>query len=106
MTAEEPPFNIGKGELSELAGREEFVRVENRSRGKMEKLQPLERREHFEEIELGYTEEVARKEADQSSGNLTIFQTPVPSPAYRPDRILLEAHALFRTAIRPPGETG
>ncbi|MQY66714.1 MAG: FAD-dependent oxidoreductase, partial [Dehalococcoidia bacterium] len=63
IAAEEQLFNIGKGELSELAGREEFVQVEHQSRGKMSKLPPLKRRDDFEEIELGYPEDVARKEA-------------------------------------------
>ena len=65
MAAEEQPFDIGKGELSELVDREEFVRVEKRARSKMSKLPPLERRENFKEIELGYAEDAARQEAER-----------------------------------------
>lgn len=65
MTAVEKPFNITKGELSDLVGREEFVQVEHQPKRKMPKLQPLERRATFQEIELGYLENIARKEAER-----------------------------------------
>jgi len=57
------PFNISKGQLHELVGREEFVQVEHQPRREMLKLRPDERRSNFEEIELGYTEEMAQREA-------------------------------------------
>ena len=65
IAAEEKPFNITKGELSELVGREEFVRVEHQSRRKMPKLRPLERRDNFQEIEFGYTQDMAKREAER-----------------------------------------
>ena len=65
MAAEGQLFNIGKGELSQLAGREEFTQVEKQPRGKMPKLPPLERGKNFAEIEPGYTEETARQEAER-----------------------------------------
>jgi len=59
------PFNISKGQLDELAGKEEFVQVERKPRQKMTKLGPNERRSNFQEIELGYTEDVAKREAER-----------------------------------------
>ncbi|RLC66055.1 MAG: pyridine nucleotide-disulfide oxidoreductase [Chloroflexi bacterium] len=59
------PFNISKGQLNELMGREEFAQVERKPRRKMLKLRPNERHNNFEEIELGYTEEMAKREAER-----------------------------------------
>ena len=59
------PFNISKGQLNELVGREEFVQVEGKTRQKMPKLKPDERRKNFQEIEQGYTEETAKREAQR-----------------------------------------
>ncbi len=59
------PFNISRGELEELAGHEEFAQVERRPRQKMPQLRPEERRRNFREIELGYTEDLARREAER-----------------------------------------
>jgi len=58
-------FNISKGRLNELVGREEFVQIECKPRRKMPKLRPNERRNNFQEIELGYTEEMAKREAER-----------------------------------------
>ena len=59
------PFNIDKGQLDELAGREEFVQVERVPRQKMPMLRPDERRKNFQEIELGYTQALATREAER-----------------------------------------
>ena len=59
------PFNISKGQLNELMGREEFAQVERQSRRKMPKLRPDERRQNFQEIEFGYPEDMAKKEAER-----------------------------------------
>jgi len=59
------PFNISKGQLNELVGREEFVQVERKPRRKMSKLRPNERRTNFQEIELGYTEDMTKMEAER-----------------------------------------
>ncbi len=57
-------FNLSKGQLSELP-KEQFAEVELKPRGRMPKLRPLGRRENFREIELGYTEDMARREAER-----------------------------------------
>ena len=57
-------FNISKGPLSRLS-KEEFVHVERRLRHRMPELRPAERRRNFREIGLGYSEEMARKEAER-----------------------------------------
>ncbi len=59
------PFNISKGQLSDLTGKDEFVRIEQISRQAMPKLEPNVRRRGFQEIEFGYTEDQARKEAER-----------------------------------------
>jgi formate dehydrogenase major subunit len=56
------PFNISKGKLDDLLGREEFVEIERNPRQKMPKLRPNQRRNSFQEIELGYTEDMVRNE--------------------------------------------
>jgi formate dehydrogenase major subunit len=58
-------FSISKGQLADLAGREEFVQAERKPRRKMPQLRPNERRSNFQEIKLGYTEDIARKEAER-----------------------------------------
>lgn len=58
------PFNLSKGELSELS-RDEFADVEHQPRREMLKLRPSERRDNFQEMELGYTEDMAKKEAER-----------------------------------------
>jgi len=65
LVAAKMPFNISKGKLNELMGVEEFVQIEHRPRRKMPNLRPNERRSNFQEIELGYTEDMARKEAER-----------------------------------------
>lgn len=61
------PFNISKGKLEELK-MEEFAYVERRHRVEMPKLRPEERRYNFKEVELGYTEDMARREAQRCIG--------------------------------------
>ncbi len=58
-------FNITKGELSDLVDSEEFIEVEEQPRWKVPRLRPLERTDNFKEIELGYSEFMARKEAQR-----------------------------------------
>ncbi len=65
LVAVNKPFNISKGELNELVGREEFVQVERKPKRKMPKLRPIERRSNFQEIELGYPEDMAKREAER-----------------------------------------
>ncbi len=62
---EAEPFNISRGALADLAGRPEFAETERRPRQKMPRLRPDERLHHFEEIELGYPEDMARREAER-----------------------------------------
>ncbi len=59
------PFNISKGQLNDLVGKGEFVQIERNPRRKMPKLRPNERRSNFQEIELGYSEDMAKKEAER-----------------------------------------
>ena len=59
------PLNVSKGQLNELVGREEFVQVERKPRQQMPKLRPDERRSAFQEIEFGFTEEMAKREAER-----------------------------------------
>ena len=64
LVAVKKPFDISKGQLNELVGREEFIQVERQPRQKMPKLRPNERRSHFQEIEFGYPEDMAKREAE------------------------------------------
>ena len=59
------PFNISKGQLNELVGKQEFVQVERKPRQKMPKLRPNKRRNNFQEIELGYTQDMVKREAER-----------------------------------------
>lgn len=59
------PFNISKGQLNELIGQEEYIKVERKPRQNVPKLRPIKRRRNFQEVELGYTEEMARVEAER-----------------------------------------
>lgn len=59
------PFNSSKGRLNELAGREEFVQAARAARVKMPKTGSDERRRNFKEIEFGFPEDAARKEAER-----------------------------------------
>jgi formate dehydrogenase major subunit len=59
------PYNITRGKLRDLAGRPEFTGVERRPRQAMPRLRPDERRTHFEEIEFGFPEDAARREAER-----------------------------------------
>jgi formate dehydrogenase major subunit len=58
-----PVFNVSKGLLGQLAGKIEFTAVEKKFRRKMPTLRVSERSSNFAEAELGYTEEMARREA-------------------------------------------
>lgn len=58
------PFNWSKGRLDEI-DKAEFADVERQPRREMPRLRPQERRDNFEEMELGYTEEMAKTEAQR-----------------------------------------
>ena len=58
------PFNWSKDRLDEI-DRAEFADVERQPRREMPRLRPQERRDNFEEMELGYTEEMAKTEAQR-----------------------------------------
>lgn len=62
---EKQPFNISKGELEQLGDRVEFTQVERRPRAHMPRLRAEERRRHFGEIEFGFPEDMARREAER-----------------------------------------
>jgi len=64
VKAAETPFNSSEGALDEIP-EEEFARVTRGPKAKMPMLEPDERRHTFEEIEKGYTEEQAQKEAER-----------------------------------------
>ncbi len=64
VKAAEKSFNSSEGELDDI-DEEEFARVQREPKVKMPMLEPDERRHTFEEIEKGYTEELARKEAER-----------------------------------------
>ena len=64
LEGEGKAFNWSKGELSEI-NRDEFADEERQPRREMPKLGPLERRDNFQEMELGYTEDMAKKEAER-----------------------------------------
>jgi formate dehydrogenase major subunit len=92
------PFNLSKGELSELS-KGEFADVERQPRREMPKLRPMERRDNFQEMELGYTEDIAKKEAERcmacgckAADYCTLRQLAaeyeVPYPAIKPDRYI------------------
>ncbi|MCL0050115.1 formate dehydrogenase subunit alpha [Thermodesulfovibrionales bacterium] len=61
IVAVKKPFNINKGRLNE----EELVQVERKPRLTMPRLRPNERRSNFREIELGYPEDIAKREAER-----------------------------------------
>jgi len=60
----EKPLNITKGQLDELS-LDEFAHIERKARQEMPKLEPEERRGNFLEIEAGYTEDMAMREAER-----------------------------------------
>jgi len=64
VKAAEEPFNSSEGELDDIP-EEEFVSVLRELKAKMPMLEPDVRRHIFEEIEKGYTEELAWKEAER-----------------------------------------
>lgn len=61
------PFNWSKGKLDEIDV-SQFAEVERQPRREMLRLRPSERRDGFQEMELGYTEDMARKEAERCLG--------------------------------------
>ena len=61
------PFNWSKGKLDEIDV-SEFADVERRPRREMPRLRPSERRDGFQEMELGYTQDMAQKEAERCLG--------------------------------------
>lgn len=65
LPREAPPYNVSRGELEELAGRAEFLEEERRPRQAVPRLRPDERTGSFVEIELGYPEDMARREAER-----------------------------------------
>ncbi len=58
------PFNLHKGELSEI-NKDEFDTVERQPRHEMPRVRPQERSDNFKEMELGYSETMAREEASR-----------------------------------------
>jgi formate dehydrogenase major subunit len=60
-----PTFNISKGKLKELAGRPEFTELMKKPREAMPKHSVEESIGSFQEIELGFEEDAARKEAQR-----------------------------------------
>jgi formate dehydrogenase alpha subunit len=64
VKAAEKQFNSDKGELDEI-DKDDFADIPREPKVKMPMLEPDVRRNNFEEIELGYTEEQARKEAER-----------------------------------------
>ena len=59
------PFNVSRGELGDMGGREEFAEVERKPRRAMPKIKLDKRLGGFEEIELGFSEQAAREEASR-----------------------------------------
>lgn len=59
------PFNMSKGKLDDLMGKEEFIQVERKLRQKMPNLRPSARRDNFQEIKFGLTEDMAKREAER-----------------------------------------
>lgn len=64
VKAAEEPFNSSEGGLDEIP-EAEFAKVTREPKAKMPMLEPDERAHTFEEIEEGYTEELAQKEAER-----------------------------------------
>lgn len=58
-----PIFDISKGTLEQLQGKEEFTQLEQKPRVPMPKIPLEERVSSFDEIELGFTDEMVRREA-------------------------------------------
>ena len=64
ITPETKPYNCAKGELEDI-DLSEYEDVERISRTEMPVLDPEERKKNFDQIELGFTEEMARQEAER-----------------------------------------
>jgi formate dehydrogenase major subunit len=65
LVEDEALFDIRKGLLQDLVGREEFAEIEREPRQEMPKLNPAERRSSFQEVEAGFPEDTAKKEASR-----------------------------------------
>jgi len=59
----EKPYNCTKGELDEI-NTEDYADVQRIPRTEMPALDPEARKQNFSEIELGFTQEMAKAEAD------------------------------------------
>jgi len=64
ISEEKKLMNITRGKLEELR-REEFAHVEPKPRQKIPMLRPDERRSNFQEIELGYSEDMVKREIER-----------------------------------------
>jgi formate dehydrogenase major subunit len=91
--------NVSRGTLEQLAGSAEFAEEERQPRAKMPKIDIEARVSSFEEIELGFPEEEARREAARCLQcgckadyycDLRELATEyqVPAPAFRADRYI------------------
>jgi len=91
------PFNISKGELNEL-NKQEFLQFERQPRQKMPRLGVKERYSNFKQIELGFTEEMAKLETERclecgckAAYYCTLrqfaFDYTVPPPVVKRDRV-------------------
>ena len=65
LPVEGKPYNVSRGELRDMTGWEEFTEVAKRPRLAMPKIGLERRLRGFDEIELGYSEEGARQEAER-----------------------------------------
>lgn len=92
-------FNISRGTLEQLAGRPDFTEVDKQARAAMPKIELDRRVASFEEIEIGFSEEEARREAERCLQcgckadyycDLRELATEyqIPAPAFRADRYL------------------
>ena len=64
ITPEALPYNCAKGELEDI-DLSEYDNVERISRAEMPVLEPEERKKNFDQIELGLTEEMAKREVER-----------------------------------------
>lgn len=74
VVADVKPYNCSKGKLDEIDP-EEFSHIEKAERKHQPALTVDERKDNFKEFELGFTEELAQKEANRclSCGCLSVF---------------------------------
>jgi len=62
LMAIKKPFNISKGTLKDLKGKEDFIQIEFKPRVHTPELKPNERRNNFQEVELSMSESMAKME--------------------------------------------